>query len=226
MNKQTLAKTLNNTLKGDVIMKKASEEILELLGGNGVDFFQQVFEENLEDRRILINDGIDSGVIEKISMQILKFNREDKGKAISQRKPIYLYINSLGGDVLNGNNVCDIIKQSKTPVIGVVLSYAMSMGLIMLESCHDRIAFKNSVLLLHDGSLTVANSTKKAKSTMQFYDELDQRVKDLVLEKTLITSEQYDEYSEDEYYMFADKAKELGFIDKIVGEDVSLEEIL
>lgn len=226
MNKQTLAKTLNNTLKGDVIMKKAGEEILELLGGTGVDFFQQVFEENLEDRRILINDGIDSGVIEKVVMQILKYNKEDKGKDATQRKPIYLLINSLGGDVFNGSNVCDIIQQSKTPVIGVTLSYAMSMSLIILESCHTRIAFKNSVLLLHDGSLTLSNSSKKAKSTMQFYDELDKRVKDLVLEKALITSEQYDEYSEDEYYMFADKAKELGFIDKIVGEDISLEEIL
>ena len=84
MNKQTLAKTLNNTLKGDVIMKKAGEEILELLGGNGVDFFQQVFEENLEDRRILINDGIDSGVIEKVVMQIMKYNKEDKGKTDPQ----------------------------------------------------------------------------------------------------------------------------------------------
>ncbi len=151
-------------------------------------------------------------------MQILKFNEEDNGKEISARKPIKLYINSDGGVVTTGMVLCDIIANSKTPVYGIVLSRAYSMAGLILLPCHKRFAYQFSTILLHDGSLGLVSSSKKAKETMKFYDDLEERTKNFILKHTRITEEKYKEKYGEEWFVFADEAKELGIIDEIIGE--------
>ena len=41
-----------------------------------------------------------------------------------------------------------------------------------------------------------------------------------------MTEEFYEEHLDREFYMYADEAKELGCVDKIIGEDCDLDEIL
>ncbi|MCX7745228.1 MAG: ATP-dependent Clp protease proteolytic subunit, partial [Flavobacteriales bacterium] len=83
-----------------------------------------VIQEGLGERKILLNFEITDSVIEEISWHILKWNAEDKNLPIDKRKPIIIYINSIGGDVANAFNVINTIQLSKTPVIGVVMGYA------------------------------------------------------------------------------------------------------
>ena len=72
------------------------------------------------------------------------------------------------------------------------------------------------------------NSASKMKDTMKFFDALDDRIKQFVLDNTKMTSEFYDEIYEKEYYIFGNKeGKDLGIIDYVIGEDgIKLEEIL
>ena len=136
----------------------------------------------------------------------------------------------LGGNILvnsiDGFNFVDVIRGSKTRVVGVCFGLAASMGYHILLACHDRIAFKNSILLQHDGEISIQNSTSKAKDTMKFFDSMEQRTKDYVLSRTNMTEEFYDKIYDQEYWMYANEAKELGCIDKIIGEDVDLDNIL
>ena len=55
--------------------------------------------EELDNRRLYINNDIDNEIIDTIVYHILRFNRIDKDKKPEERKPILLYINSPGGDV-------------------------------------------------------------------------------------------------------------------------------
>ena len=190
--------------------------------------YNELIKTNLADRRIVFNKEVDSSLIEDVVLYILKWNQEDKGKSPEARKPIYIYLNTNGGDVVAGLNLISVLASTKgkTPVYGVVMACAASMGAYLAMAFHKTYAFSNSVLLLHDGTTGTQGSSRKAKDQMNFYDKLDNRVKKFVLDNTNITEEFYEEIADREYYMFADEAKELGIVDYIIGEDVDLDEIL
>jgi len=194
---------------------------------SGVNFFDKVFEENLKDRKLIFNDEVDQDVVETIVLQIFKYNKDDKDIPVEKRKPIYIYINSMGGEIANGYIIIDAIECSKTPVHAVVLGYAYSMGGLILLAAKKKYAFKNSTILLHDGSMGAVTSGSKFKDIAKFYDTMNERIKEFVLSKTKMTPEYYDSKYEKEFYMYADaEAKELGIVDYIIGEDCELDEIL
>ena len=91
----------------------------------------------------------------------------------------------------------------------------------------ERYAFPSSVLLQHDGELSLQNSTSKVRDTMKFFESMEERTKQHVLKYTTMTEEFYDKHYDQEYWMYAnEKGKELGMVDYIIGEDCSLDDIL
>lgn len=201
-------------------------ELMQLLTGGNDDLYTEIIRENLDNRILVLNDEINDCIIENYILHILKWNREDKNLPSDHRKPITIYINSPGGNSMDGFNFVDIIQSSTTKVRGVCLGLAASMGYHILLACHERIAFKNSILLQHDGEISISNSSSKAKDTMKFFDSMEQRTKDYVLSRTTMEEEFYDKVYDQEYWMYADEAKRLGCIDKIIGEDITLDEII
>lgn len=201
-------------------------ELLQMLGKPNDDLYGEIIRENLEKRTLVFNDEVNEYVLENYILYILKWNRDDIDLPVEKRKPITIYINSPGGNSIDGFNFVDVIRSSKTPVRGVCFGLAASMGYHIYLACHDRIAFKNSILLQHDGEITIQNSSSKAKDTMKFFDSMELRTKEYVLSRTNMTEEFYDKIYDQEYWMYADEGKRLGCIDKIIGEDIDLEEIL
>ena len=74
-------------------MRKITSE-QELLIGSSSPAYDKLIADELKERNIYLNEQIDECVIENAVIQILKFNREDKHKPISERKPIRIYMNS------------------------------------------------------------------------------------------------------------------------------------
>jgi ATP-dependent Clp protease protease subunit len=181
-------------------------------------FEEATFKELLKDRKILLNGDIDDTVIERVIMQILKFNNQDENIPVEKRKPITLYINSGGGDVQAGLVLCNVIENSLTPVHGIVLSMAASMAAVILLSCHKRYSYRFSSLLYHDGYFSVQNSGKKARQTVDFFTKLDDKIKEFVIAHSKITEQLYEEKASDEWWVSAEEALELGAIDEIIGK--------
>lgn len=202
-------------------------ELMTLLGSNASDdIYIEQLRENFEKRILVINDEINEGVIEDYILRIMDWNREDKYIPVEERQVISLYINSPGGNAFDGNNFVDVIQASVTPVRAVCFGIAASMAFHIFIACSERVAFKSSTLLMHDGNIQIANSTSKARDTMRFFENMEKRTKDHVLSNTKMTSEYYDKHYDTELYLYADEAKELGCVDKIIGEDVDLDYIL
>lgn len=195
---------------------KTAQEFLEILEGVP-PFVDYTYWENLKQRKIIFNSEVNTQVVEYIVMQILKFNEEDKDIPVEKRVPIKLYISSHGGSVIEGFNVIDVIKSSKTPVYTIALGLAASMSALILISGHKRFAYTNSTVLLHDGSLMLASTSKKAKQTMEYYDKLDNRIQKFILENTKISEELYKQKHDEEWYLFGSPdALELGIVDEII----------
>lgn len=167
----------------------------------GEDFYGEIIRENLNNRILVFNDQVDENVMENYILRIMKWNKEDRNIPVENRYPIRIYIDCPGGETITGLNLVDVIVQSKTPVIGVAFSMAASMGYHIFIACHERVAFKDTVLLQHDGELVIQNSSSKAKDTMQFFNSMDQRLKEHVLSHTKMTEEFYEKIYDQEYWI-------------------------
>ena len=180
----------------------------------------------MNERKIIINQEVSDDLLEKVCMMILRWNKDDKGLIQENRKPIYIYVNSSGGDVILGMNILDVIKNSITPVITVGFGICASMASYILASGHIRYCFNNTVVLYHDGQTGYVSSGNKGKDIQKFYDELDNRMAKFMVENTKMSAEFLEEIKDREYYIFADEAKKHGIVDKIIGIDCEIDEIL
>lgn len=192
------------------------------------DIYTELMKTHLNDRRIVLNGEIGDALVEEATLYIMQWNKEDRDRKIApeNRKPIYIYLNSLGGDITYGLAFMSTIRSSITPIITIVLGMAASMASYIPMVSTKAYAFEDSTICLHDGSVGVMQTRRKANDVMSYVDRCSERMDKIVLQNTKITQEKLGEIADKEYYIFADEAKELGIIDAIIGVDVSIEEIL
>lgn len=181
---------------------------------------------DLKNRKLYLNAGVDMCTVEEIVKHIIRYNIEDKGVPVEERKPIKLFITSPGGDVYAGFELVDVIENSKTPVYTINLGYQFSMGFLLGLAGHRRYATKHAKFLWHDGTHGTINSTAKVRDEMEFQNRNEDRVRDYVLAHTKIDPDLYDSKLRVEWYMFAEEAKELGVTDYIIGVDCDMDEII
>ena len=203
-------------------------ELMTLLGSGGNDdLYTEIIKDNLDNRVLVFNDEVNDSLIENYILYILKWNREDKNIDPSKRKKITLILNSPGGDCMVGfGGMVNCIEESKTPVVAVGMGLVASMAFHIYITCKERFAFKDTILLMHDGEQSAASSGGKFKDIARFFENMDQRTKDHVLKYTNIDEEFYNNHSDREFYIYADDAKKLGCVDKIIGVDCDIDEII
>lgn len=181
---------------------------------------------DLKQRKLFLNEDVSSFSVAEIVKHIMQFNAEDRLIPIEERTPIFLYVTSNGGEVDAGFELIDVIQSSKTPVYTINLGYQYSMGFLIGLAGHKRFAMPTAKYLMHDGSNFVFNSGAKAQDQMKFQQRVEGRIKQYVLSRSNVTSEEYDSNLRVEWYLFADEAKEKGFVDCIIGTDCELDEVI
>lgn len=169
----------------------------------------------LQKREILWNDDIDDATID-IAMYIKKWNEEDKGKSVEERKPIKIFVNSDGGSLDTIMHIIDMILLSKTPVITIGMGRVYSAGGLLLMAGHKRYIFNHTSCLIHDGSSGAIGSVGKLLDNLKFTEAFEQRVKKYILSQTHITSEMYEDNYRRDWFLFSDEMIRLGIADEIV----------
>ena len=190
------------------------------------DLISSIIKEEYDNRRIIINEDISESLLETICLYILKFNAEDKDIPREKRRPILIILNSNGGSVTFGLTLIDCIMQSITPVNCLVIGMAASMACYIPVACDTTYIMPNGIICIHDGNVGLVQTSNKAKDTMKFFNDCDKRLHEILINNTNVTEEFLEEISDREYYIFSDKAKELGIVDKIIGVDCTLDEVI
>lgn len=180
--------------------------------------YETVYKELLDKRILYMNDDVSDSLIDMIAVPIIMLNEEEKDIPQEKLKPITIYISSDGGDA----NVCtylvEVIEKSRIPIHCRVLSVAASAGLYIAISCHKRYASKNSIFLLHKGSVAFMGNTGEAEDFIEFYkEEIGGIFDDLILRRTKITAEELKKIRRNETYCLGQEALDkYGFIDEII----------
>ncbi len=180
------------------------------------DFFERFDIEELENRRLYLNNVIDENVLETIAFHIMRFNRLDAGIPREERKPIVLYINSPGGSVSDGYGLIDVILTSQTPVYTVNQALCASMGFLIFLAGDRRFSMPHAQFLMHDGSTFTMDSTAKARDRMEFEGQVEEMTKQYVQSRTKITDEVYDQKYRVEWYMLPNEAMKYGIVTDMI----------
>lgn len=168
-------------------------------------------------REILIGEIVD-GLGVSVESYIRYWNKQDEGIPREDRKPIKIYIDSLGGMLTDSMTIIDAIKMSKTPVIGICTGCAYSGGFFIFISCDQRIAYPHSSYLFHEGATSTGGTSGQFQNYAAFYKKQLDQLKDIVLNNTNITEDEYRDIKKDDIWYDAKEALEKGIAD-IIAED-------
>lgn len=167
------------------------------------------------ERIITLNGSVDEGNCLSVIIQLLYLDSQG-------HDPIYLYINSEGGNISNGLAVYDTIQLIKSPVYTICMGLAASMGAFLL-SCgkkgfrgalpHSRILIHQPLIYTNYGASDSATEIEKmAEDITKTRIELETIIANNVGKKY----EQVHEDCERDNWMSAEEALQYGIIDQII----------
>ena len=131
--------------------------------------------------------------------------------------PIELHIHSGGGDLFAGLAAVDVIQSLKSPIHTFVEGSAASAATLMSLAGDKRFMFKNSFMLIHQiSSLMVHGTHEQFKDEFENQQKLMDKIRQLYIDRSEMTSELIDEILIRDLWLDADKCLEYGLVDKIV----------
>ena len=180
--------------------------------------------DELSERKLWVTD-VNDALLDNVSRWIIYWNKEDKnlGIDIKDRKPIWLYIYSYGGDLEITSQIISLIQCSDTPVNTVALGVAYSAGAYIFLSGHKRFLLPNTYLLIHQGSGSNGGTFEQVQSNNDHYKEQMAWLKDFTLSHSTISKQMLSKRWVKEWYISNKDAIEYGMADK---EIKSLSEVV
>ena len=176
------------------------------------------FYSDLENRVYWLNDEINNYTFDLIQY-ITRWNREDKGLPVEERKPIRLIIDCGGGHLSVSETVSNIIKLSKTPVYAIALGYVASGASVIYLSCHKRYALPNSVFVLHKGSCSgVSGTYDEIVAFARDYEKQIETLIDFYIKNTKYTEAEIEENIQTDWYIRTEEALEKGIVNEIIAD--------
>jgi len=130
-------------------------------------------------------------------------------------KPINLRINSLGGDVFDGMAIYNVIKKREKKTTVYIEGIAASIATIVALGADEVIMSENSLFMIHNawgGSMGNASDLRKTAETLE---KISGELTDIYVKKTGLAVERITEMMEEETWLNADEAYEMGFVDTI-----------
>lgn len=175
--------------------------------------------QSYNDRNILIGP-IDYDIPVAVDTLIRFWNKvdEEANIPVEERKPIKLYIHSPGGYLTSGYTIIDSIKMSKTPVYTIATGEAYSCGLFIFLAGHKKFAYPHASFLYHEGSAANGGDANKFRNFAKFYEVQLEQLKQVVLNNSNITEEEYNNHIKDDWWLTAEEAVEYGIADEILTE--------
>lgn len=177
----------------------------------------------LEKERKYYLDDIVDGSLMGLHRMILRWNMEDVGKKPEERKPIWIFIMSPGGESDIMWALLDMIGASKTPIYTVNVGTAASAASLIFIAGHKRFMMPNARVIIHEGSAQFGGDAVKVMDASESYKKELKRMKNYILEHTSIQPAQLNRKRNNDWELDAQFCIENGVCDKIVE---SIEEVI
>jgi ATP-dependent Clp protease, protease subunit len=158
---------------------------------------------------------------------------KDTAKAVIERlrelandstKPITLYVNSAGGNVTDGLAIHDavrhlVVKGSEVKIVVQGMAYSMGSVVLQAASPGRRFAFPHSWIMIHEPAKWAGwQSTTAAAQHLDRLKQMQSQIYRILAERSGKPLRQIiRDTKRTDFYLDAEKAKEYGLIDEILG---------
>lgn len=173
---------------------------------------EQLMQKFLNTRQIILSGEVNKELAEKVIRQLLIL------EADSASKPIYVYIDSPGGDVDAGFAIFDMIRFIKPPVYTIGMGLVASAGALILlaASKNYRLGLPNSHYLIHQPLSGIKGVATDIEIHAKEIEKIRAKINALIAEET---GKDVDEVAKDtdrDYWLSADEAVNYGLILQVI----------
>jgi ATP-dependent Clp endopeptidase proteolytic subunit ClpP len=129
--------------------------------------------------------------------------------------PMNLHINCVGGDVFDGMAIYNVIKKRTAKTTVYIEGIAASMGSVIALAADSVVMAENSLFMIHNAWGGAMGEAKEMKKTANLLDKISGEIADIYVKKTKLPYDKVKEMMDEETWLNAEEALELGFIDSI-----------
>ena len=175
-------------------------------------------EKFLKTRQIILSGEINKDLAEKIVSQLLILEADD------DKKTIYMYIDSPGGDVDAGFAIFDMIRFIKAPVVLIGMGLIASAATLVLLAVPKemRIGLPNSRYLIHQPMSGMQGVATDIEIHAKEMEKTRAILNKLIADETGTSLEQVTKDTERDYWLDAEEAVKYGLISKTVAKRADL----
>lgn len=177
---------------------------------------------DMDDRVIWLDAEIDENSTQVVK-QIMRYNHDDRGKDPAERRPIRLFLDTPGGDVVVMRSIICAIRMSQTPVYTINFCKAYSAGCHILAAGHRRFALPGSIVMYHNGQWAIEGQQDNVKNTQKFFDAIDKEIKELFKKHTGLDDKTLKKRGVIDWFMDTEEALQNHIIDRVI---TSFDEIM
>lgn len=169
--------------------------------------------ESLDGKHVMTLSGsirkrmwIDDEVIDaKVIRQTLDDVKED----------IVIKLNSPGGDVFQGIEICNYLKDHSSKVTVEVMGTAASAATFILAGADEVIMNVGTTVMIHEASSYAWGNKNDLKKAYDALETIDRSILDIYKTQTGQSEEQLEEWIKTEKWFTADEAVKYGFADVV-----------
>jgi len=129
--------------------------------------------------------------------------------------PINLRINSLGGDVFDGMAMYNVIKRREAKTTVYIEGIAASIATIISLGADEVVMAENSLFMIHNAWGGTMGEAKDMRKTADTLEKITGELTDIYRKKTGLSYDALAEMMDEETWLNANEAFEMGFIDTI-----------
>lgn len=174
----------------------------------------------LSERKIFIEGEISQTSACEFVKKVMILCREDA------KKPIDVFINSSGGEILAGMLMYDCIQSTKTPIRMFCMGAAYSMGALLFASgTHGRYMFEHSELMLHEPLLgsKVAGNASSLRSISESLNDAKRKMNSILVKHTGRSEQEIEEATSFDHFFTPEESIDFGLADEIITFDKIME---
>lgn len=173
---------------------------------------EQLMQKFLNTRQIILSGEVNKELAEKVIRQLLIL------EADSASKPIYVYIDSPGGDVDAGFAIFDMIRFIKPPVYTIGMGLVASAGALILlaASKNYRLGLPNSHYLIHQPLSGIKGVATDIEIHAKEIEKIRAKINALIAEETGKDVAEVAKDTDRDYWLSADEAVNYGLILQVI----------
>lgn len=163
-------------------------------------------------REIYLFENINTNVSQDV---IIKMQCMEEA---NPKKPIWLYLNSVGGYIPAGLAIIDIMEKVslRTPIYTVAIGEVCSMASLIFVCGTKRFISKNSYFMGHPASFGMHDYSSFVKDRVKYCSELEEKLIKIYKEKTKLTKTDIDKMKTGELWLNAKQCIKKGIADEIL----------